>query len=109
MTQIAISLRMNRNKEKNKDAKFYIKLKATIRMLAIIFINMAIIYEQQDNYERTLESYKYNYQAKFNPLESDSGSLPNSSLQMKKFTKLLKSSILMQGKRYLKINKYLIE
>ncbi len=49
---------MNRSKGRNKSKNLAVKLKKTVRLLVAIFINTAIIYEQQENYPRILESLK---------------------------------------------------
>lgn len=49
---------MNRSKGRNKSKNLSVKLKKTVRLLVSIFINTAIIYEQQENYSRILESLK---------------------------------------------------
>ena len=56
--QIEFSLRMNRNKERNKAAIFLNKMKKTVRLLITVFINSSIIFEQQENYSKTLEALK---------------------------------------------------
>ena len=58
LLQAELSIRINRLTKKSKEILYHLKLRKCVEKLILVFINMSIIYEEEYNYQRVMESLK---------------------------------------------------